>query len=213
MPKRLLTIVLLVSALLSLGSAGAVAQDEAPEGEAPPPELCTLTPRTIAELELLLAEVTAEGATPVASPLASPVASPVAVAFEMPDGFELFDDERVEVEKDLRRAIGCFNTGDPLQVFSTYTDRYVQQLLLRLGGLTDTVRAFLATPRPLDPDDYIRLIELRDAVLLDDGRVVIVVLGDNPADSIGPAPRVFYLEEVLSGRWLVDEVIELPPEE
>lgn len=205
MPKRLLTIVLLISVMLGAGSAVAVAQEEVPEGEAPPPELCTLTPRTIDELEQLLEEAGPQAATPVASP--------VAETFEMPSGFELFDDERAEVEKDLRRAIGCFNTGDPLQVFSTYTDRYVQELLIRLGGMTDSVRAFLLTPRPLDPDDYIRLLEFRDAVLLDDGRVVIEVVGDNPADNLPPAPRIFYLEEVLSGRWLVDEVIELPAEE
>jgi hypothetical protein len=130
--------------------------------------------------------------------------------FEMPEGLPLLDAEREEVEKDLRRAFGCFNTGDPLQVFSTYTDRYVQILIARLGGMTDEVVAFLSNPQPLEPNEYIRLLEFGEAVLLEDERVVIRVVGDDPTDTQPPSSRIIYLEEVLSGRWLIDDVIELP---
>jgi hypothetical protein len=201
MRKRFSMLVLVACASILFGGVTAMAQDAALVGEAPPPELCTLPPWTIDELDALMEDADEGlGATPVPSP----------EMFEMPEGLPLLDAEREEVEKDLRRAFGCFNTGDPLQVFSTYTDRYVQILIARLGGMTDEVVAFLSNPQPLEPNEYIRLLEFGEAVLLEDERVVIRVVGDDPTDTQPPSSRIIYLEEVLSGRWLIDDVIELP---
>jgi hypothetical protein len=201
MRKRFSMLVLVACASILFGGGTAMAQDAALVGEAPSPELCTLPPWTIDELDALMEDVDEGlGATPVPSP----------EMFEMPEGLPLLDAEREEVEKDLRRAFGCFNTGDPLQVFSTYTDRYVQILIARLGGMTDEVVAFLSNPQPLEPNEYIRLLEFGEAVLLEDERVVIRVVGDDPTDTQPPSSRIIYLEEVLSGRWLIDDVIELP---
>jgi hypothetical protein len=201
MGKRFSMLVLVVCASILFGGVTAMAQDDALVGEAPSPELCTLPPWTIDELDVLMEDADEGlGATPVPSP----------EMFEMPEGLPLLDAEREEVEKDLRRAFGCFNTGDPLQVFSTYTDRYVQILIARLGGMTDEMVAFLSNPQPLEPNEYIRLLEFGEAVLLEDERVVIRVVGDDPTDTQPPSSRIIYLEEVLSGRWLIDDVIELP---
>jgi hypothetical protein len=192
-------LVLLVISLAPAGLAGAQ-DDVLIEAEAPDPALCTLPAPTIDDLAALMeanADVPRETPTPLPDP------------FVMPEGFSLFEEERLEVEKDIHRAVACFNTGDPLKVFSTYTEGYIVQLLDRLGGLTPEVQAGLSVVRPLQPNEYIMIISFDDAILTQDGRVAIVVFGDDPADDDPPGRRLFYLEEVLPGRWLIDDIVEI----
>ncbi len=180
---------------------GAAQQTATPVAAGPDPALCTLTAPTIDELQTLVQNpelLDAQTPTPLPEP------------FEMPRGFALFDDERIEVEKDLIRAVACFNTGNPLAVFSTYTDRYVVQIVTNLGGLEPDVIDGLTTTRVLDEEEYIQLLSIDDMVLLGDARVAVLATGYNPADGLPPGSRLFYLEEVLPGRWLIDEVVELP---
>jgi len=198
---RILAVTAFFLSLLMASTVAMAAQDDAvAEIEPPDPALCTLQPRTIEELQQLVAS---RGPEPQASP------TPLPDPFEMPEGFSLFEDERAEVEKDLLRAVSCFNTGDPLKVFATYTDAYVLKLIDQLGGLDEEVEAVLSTVRPLEPKEYIVILSIEDPVLINDGRVVVVVSGDDPADDNPPGPRLFYLEEVLPGRWLIDDVIEV----
>jgi len=179
-------------------SAGAAAQ-ELPI--APDPALCTLDPRTIEEIEDLV--------DAAASQTDEPSPTSVAIPFEMPDGFSLVEEERSEIEKDLLRAIACINTGSPLQVFSTYSDRYVVQLVEQLGGMTDEVISGLLTVRELSEEQWLQVISFDDAILLHDGRALVIVTGDNPSDEQPAGPRAFYLQEVVPGRWLVDEIVEI----
>jgi hypothetical protein len=200
MPRILaVTMMTLLVALLAL--APAAAQDDVVvEADAPDPALCTLDPRTIEEIRQLVA-----AGTPVPSVSPTPLPDP----FVMPDGLALSEEERAEVEKDLLRAISCFNTGDPLKVFAVYTDDYIVELVGRLGGLTEETELVLTTVRPMEPSDYLLILSIPDAVLLDDGRVLVVATGDDPTDDSPPGPRAFYLEEVLPGRWLIDEFFEV----
>jgi hypothetical protein len=197
------TALIVHGALLLLALPGSIAAQNDPlqAALAPDPALCTLDARTIDDVARL---VEASAALP---PAASPTPAPA--PFVMPDGFSLLEDEREEVEQDLIRAVACFNTGDPLKVFATYTDRYVVELVNRLGGLSNETVAGLTTVRPLEPEDYTQIISIEEAMLLHDGRVLAIVIGDDLADSDPPGARAFYLEEVLPGRWLVDEVIEI----
>lgn len=178
---------------------GQVAAQEYPM--TPDPALCTLEPRAIADVAALV-----DAAADQPSP---PPPTAVAVPFVMPDGFSLVEDERAEIEKDLVRAIACINTGDPLKVFAAYSDRYVVALVEELGGMTESVAAGLQTVRPLDEEHRLQIVSIDDSILLYDGRALVLVTGDNPADDQPAGPRAFYLLETLPGRWLVDEVIEI----
>ena len=190
-------VIAVIAVILALpGGAGA---QELPV--APDPALCTLDPRTIEEIEDLV--------DAAANQPEDPTPTPVAVPFEMPDGFSLVEEERSEIEKDLLRAISCINTGNPLQVFSTYSDRYVVQLVEQLGGMTDEVISGLLTVREITEAQWLRVTRLDDAILLHDGRALVIVTGDNPADALPAGPRAFYLQEVMPGRWLVDEIVEI----
>ncbi|MGE3798917.1 MAG: hypothetical protein AB7G88_13880 [Thermomicrobiales bacterium] len=193
---RFIAIVMLSASLVNVASVFA---QETPV--TPDPELCTLEPRTIEDIESL----TETSARLPDSPTPTPVPAP----FEMPDGFSLLEDERTEIEKDLIRAIACVNTGDPLKVFATYSDRYVVELVERLGGMTDQVIAGLLTVRELTEAQRLQIISFDASILLHDGRALVIVTGDNPADNVPAGPRAFYLEESLPGRWLVDEIVEI----
>lgn len=197
----LVTAVVILALLASAPIIPVSAQDDVLQvSVAPEPELCTLEPRTLEELEALVStDILADQPDP----------TPFPEPFEMPEGFSLFEDEQSEVEKDLIRAVSCFNTGDPLRVFATYTDRYVATLLGELGGLTDQVRAGLTTIRPVEPNQYVTILSFGESVLLDDGRVAVVVFGDDLSNDDPPGPRLFLLDEVLPGRWLIDEVVDI----
>ncbi len=200
MLKALPLIVLMLMTFLASNAAVFAQDDVIAIGDAPDPALCTLDPRTIESLEQLLAQAS-DDPTPTPFALADP--------FEMPTGYSLFEDERAEVVKDLRRAVSCFNTGDPLKVFATYTDRYVLALLDRLGGLTPAVQNQLQTVVPVPADRQITVLSIGESVLLEDGRVAIIVLGDDLSDSDPPARRLFLLDEVKPGRWLIDDVYDI----
>lgn len=188
--------------MLLLAAGGASAQ-ELPL--APDPELCTLEPKRIEEIEALVEAASGQTGTPAPTEVPDP--------FVMPEGFSLLEDERIEIEKDLIRAIACVNTGDPLKVFATYTDRYVVELVERLGGLSDEVIAGLLTVRAIDEQAWLEILSIDDLILLNDGRALVIVTGENPVDDQPAGPRAFYLEEVQSGRWLVDDVVEVNLEE
>jgi hypothetical protein len=191
----------MVFASLVLMAVDIKAQDSPLEsGVAPDPALCTLSPRTIEEIQTLMDK-------PDLEPLVTPTVNPG--TFKMPGGFDLFEDERNEVVKDLKRAVACVNTGNPLKVFSAYTDRYVVELVNRLGGLTPDVVQRLQSVLTIAPEDRTVILSVGDAVLLDDNRVAIVVLGDDPTDNDPPSRRLFYLTEVKPGRWLIDEVVNI----
>ena len=200
MQKAFPLFLLLFLAIASLGRDVAAQDDVVAIGEAPDPALCTLDPRTVETIEQLIAE---SGDLPTPTPIV------LSDPFEMPTGYSLFEDERAEVTKDLRRAVACFNTGDPLKVFATYTDRYVLALVDRLGGLTPEVQDRLQTVVPVPADRQITILSIGESVLLEDGRVAIVVLGDDLSDNEPPARRLFLLEEVKPGRWLIDDVYDI----
>jgi len=176
------------------------AQRATPTIDTPDPALCTLRPLTVEDLQ----RIQDAGFPPIETP------TPVSDPFVMPPGNELFTHERNEVQKDLRRAIACVNTGEPLRALAAYTDRWIANFLQEQGGLDDELIAGLQVGRDLQPDDYLQLLQFGDAVRLDDDRVAIVVLGNDPAKGSSPGRRLFLMDEVRPGRFLIDEVIPLP---
>ena len=200
MLKAIVLFSLILVVIIPNGIAVAAQDEPIAISEAPDPALCTLDPRTIEALAQLIDQGPVTQ-TPAPLELSDP--------FEMPPGYSLFEDERTEVVKDLRRAVACFNTGDPLKVFATYTDRYVLALIDRLGGLTPAVQNQLQTVVSVPADRRIEILSFGESVLLEDGRVAIIVLGDDPTDTDPPARRLFLLEEVKPGRWLIDDVFDI----
>lgn len=197
--RTLFVTLAMLAALLVLPAA---AQDATPTVDAPDPVLCTLNPLTRDDLQ----RIQDAGLPPIEPP------TPVADPFVMPAGDELFTHDKEEVQKDLRRAIACVNTGEPLKALAAYTERWIANFLTEQGGLDDDLFAGLQVDRALQPESYLQILSFGDAVRLSDDRIAILVTGDDPADSDPPEQRLFLMAEVRPGRFLIDEVIVIPAE-
>lgn len=194
--RSLFTMVVLLAALYVLPVA---AQDATPTADIPDPSLCTLKPLTPADLQ----RIQEAGIEPNETP------TPTTGSFVMPEGEELFTRDREEVQKDLSRAIACVNTGEPLKALAAYTDRWISNFLVEQGGLDDELIAGLQVDRDLQPDQYLQILGFGDAVRMDDDRVAIVVTGDDPSTDAPASKRLFIMDEVKPGRYLIDEVIQI----
>ena len=196
---RIRSMIVALACLAALLLSPVAAQDATPVADAPDPELCTLNPLTPDDLQ----RIADTRATPV------PTSTPILGNIVLPDGEELFTSEREELEKDIRRAIACVNTGEPLKALAAYTDAWIGQFLVSQGGLDDELISGLQVDRNLQPDQYLRILSFGDAARLPDGRVAIVVVGDDPTDDREPQPRLFVIAEVKPGRFLIDEVVPI----
>lgn len=188
-----------LACLLALVVGPVSAQEATPTVDAPDPALCTLNPLTPDDLQRIVeAELEPE-----------PTSTPITGNIVLPDAEELFTSEREEIEKDIRRAIACVNTGEPLKALAAYTDTWIAGFIAAQGGLDDDLIAGLQVDRDLQPDQYLRILSFGDAARLANDRVAMVVVGQDPAGEPEPQPRLFIMSEVRPGRYLIDEVVPI----
>jgi hypothetical protein len=183
-----------VGALLATGvvTAGVAAQDATPIS--PDPSLCTLTPPTYEEISMYAASPAAEVASPEATP-----------SIELPAGDPVDDATRDAVEQSMIINVACLNTGNTLLTMAAYTDEALGTIIGGAGPVSQELYDSLATPEAIAEDQRTVIIEFQDMVLLPDGRVAAIIVGDNEADtSSGAGPTLFYLKEV-DGHWYIDD--------
>ncbi len=219
--RRLLPFIpMLVAALLVAPTAAQQSATPAPWEPIPPSE-CTVAPRSAEELRTLtqrgidqyLAESTG---TPAASmPLATSVAE---------EGVPADPETMAAVTETMRMYVACTNAGNFPAVFALLTEESFVRSLGRAtiylshvfaggsgtpGPEATPDSAFLelyftglAVPRQLRPAEWSGVIEVRDVVVLADGRVRATVVG---ASENAPEPEaaVLYFREV-DGRYLLD---------
>jgi hypothetical protein len=179
-----------IGAVLATGAA--VAQDATPIS--PDPSLCTLTPPTIEELS-----------TWAATPAAAPEATPASI--ELPAGDPVDDATREAVEQSMIINVACLNTGSTLLSMAAYTDEALAGLVGGAGPITQEQYDGLATPQAMTEDARTVIVEFQDMVLLPDGRIAAIIVGDNQADDSEPSSAtLFYLKEV-DGHWYIDDYI------
>ncbi len=189
--------------MLALGLGVAVigapvaAQDATPVS--PAPELCTLTPPTYEQLS-------AYAASPVAEVTESAEATPGA-DLVLPEGTPLDDETRAAVEESMIINVACLNTGSTLLTMAAYSQSALERLIGGSGPVSQQLYDSLATPEAIDETDRTVIYEFQDMVMLEDGRVAAIIIGDNQADESAPAgPTLFYLAE-KDGHWYIDDCI------
>ncbi len=189
--------------MLALGLGAAVigapvaAQDATPVS--PAPELCTLTPPTYEQLS-------AYAASPVAEVTESAEATPGA-DLVLPEGTPLDDETRAAVEESMIINVACLNTGSTLLTMAAYSQSALERLIGGSGPVSQQLYDSLATPEAIDETDRTVIYEFQDMVMLEDGRVAAIIIGDNQADESAPAgPTLFYLAE-KDGHWYIDDFI------
>ncbi len=193
--------ILLVLALLSWQVARGNAQEATPAPDVPAPEECAVPPRSLDDLQALVA-------TPVAAvEVASPVATPGAV------------DPATEaaVRAAIRELIACSNAGDFWRVLALYCDRYVRAYVLQLveaitgqpGPITAEIYNQFARTRPLPPEARIVILSFGQPERLPDGRIAVIVVGDDPLDREPAGPTRFILVQ-QGDEWRIDAFEDVP---
>jgi ketosteroid isomerase-like protein len=189
-------------------SAPSVARAQAtPEGEIVAAEECTVEPVDVE------AALNALAATPELGEASS--FDPEATA--TPPTGEPADEETVAaIEETVRQFFACTNAGDQARVLALLSP----ELFISASGITaddlpdeesipelaEAAEAQLGEATPVAEDERTGLVEIRDVVVLDDGRVAATVVGDGPDGESSPALFIFVEQD---GVYLIDFFGEL----
>ncbi len=175
--------------------------DAAAARDAPGPEECRVTPRSVDALRAL-------AATPAA--VAPPGATAPVETGEPADAATV-----AGVTAAARELVACSNAGDPLRRLALFSDANVRAAFP--DGPTEAFERMAAqTPQPAPAGEQVALLDVADVKRLPGGRVSALVRIDNPLQHThGPvaSPRAAAQQEaatlvfVQSGdRWLIDDV-------
>jgi len=208
---RLARLTVAAAAVFMLGLAGITgvsAQDATPTADlSPNPEECTVERRTVEELQAIYGDPAAEGAGEATS-LAMNATPGVT---ELPVGTPA-DEATVEaVTTVIRQQFACFNAGDYLAGFTNVTDDFlISQVGLSLFD-EDFVATLESEPTPLAEEDQTQLLDVRDVVVYEDGRVGALVdyrAGTGPEEGIEGFETDLWIFENVDGAWRLDEVFQ-----
>ncbi|MBX3071685.1 MAG: hypothetical protein KF883_14360 [Thermomicrobiales bacterium] len=193
---RIRTFLFGLLAMVALGSPMVSAAQDA-DGIVPDPDLCTLEPTSRERLDAVIA-MTIVPATPFAD---AGFGTPVS----MPDiGAPVTPEVQAAIEEAMIENVACINTGNALLQMSIYSDMGLSRLLGEgITSITDAQFDSLATPAALTPEQFSVLHEFGEAVDLGDGRVAIVIVGDDMSEPDPASPTLFVLVE-QNGHWVVD---------
>lgn len=169
---------------VAIGSGGiASAQTATPTPFDASPERCTVEPRTMPELERLLA-----AATPGPAAGRPAAGEPIDPASETAQA----------VQATIAELIACLNAGDRMRAYALYTDAYLATILQ-----PEDLPA-VATPQPADDDERTRIVAIELHALPGDRVLATVTL--DPA--LIPVQKIFEFVLVeIDGHWRIDAVI------
>ena len=116
-----------------------------------------------------------------------------------------FADEAAAHELMAQDPFAQRNLVDAVRITPVFAELRMPSFTLAIGH-TDTTALFgEGSARPAD--NHTVIIEFKDMVLLPDGRVAVIIVGDNQADTTSEAgPTLFYLKEV-DGHWYIDDYV------
>ena len=160
----------------------------------PVPAECQVAPRTLADL-------TGLPATPMAlEALAQP--TPPADLAQATPADEATTQAILAV---IRESIACSNAGDLLRNFALFTDGYIRRRVIAVSGPFDqALYDAVATPRPVAPERYIRLVGAGPVLLLPGGRAAVEIV----ASDVRTRRSLILLLQTPAG-WRIDELIPL----
>jgi hypothetical protein len=191
------TVAILTAAVVA---SGVLAQEATPSAGAAE---CTVEP-----FDLTAVLVPSEG-TPVAAATAEPTPP------ERPTGEPADEEIGAAVTETIEQFVGCVNGGFEVRYLFFFSPGYLQRTVV---GLTadeivqlNEFAASETSANPLPENERTIISAIEDIEVLDDGRVVATVIGDDLARPGGPSPVYFVFLEV-EGRYLIDEVIDPVPD-
>jgi hypothetical protein len=199
---------LVLAALLTLILAtAAAAQDATPSTDmSPNPEVCTVEARPVEELQAIYGTPHPAGA---GEEVSGAEATPV--GFVLPVGTPADDATVAAITAAVEQLTACYNAGNYLAGLSLVTDEFlVSQVGLSLFD-EDFVATMSASPVALPEEQQTVLLDVRNVIVLEDGRVAALV------DYMSPTPQEegiegletdLFIFENVNGVWLLDESVE-----
>lgn len=189
------TAIVLGAAVLAGGAAAA--QDATPSGIdlSPNADQCTTTPRTLDEIQA----IDAAGATPA-------VPIEIASVDDLPTGEPAPKDAIDGVAATVVENVACFNAGNYLALFGSWTDAY---LLIQIGAAPysqDFIDMVSGTPAALPEAEQMQLLDTREFTLYPDGRVGVLVYYKSSSNQPDDDVKIeLWILENVDGRWLLDQ--------
>ncbi len=203
--KRLATALSALAASALLVAGVGAAQEATPV--APDPALCTLAPPTFEQVAMYAASPAAEQSEIVSPEPADVPAADGTPTIQLPDGEPVDDATRAAVEQSMIVNVACLNTGSTLLAMAVYTDTALADIIGGAGELSREFYDSLATPEAISQDEWTIIVEFQEMVMLPDGRVAAIIVGDNQTDDSEPASAtLFYLAE-KDGHWYIDDYV------
>ena len=205
MSRLLILVALAQFTLAAAAPLPAHAQDATPAGDRdiPDPSECSVEPASADEVLALFHEL---AATPIS---VTPTATDPP-PFVQPEGEPADAETAAAVEAATRELLACTNSYGFLGLVAVASDRHIHDVLaqdLATGVTEEAMAEFLAvTPEVPTPEQSVALVDVRDAMIVDEGRIGAVVVGDEPG--VGELTLyLIFVEE--AGRYLLDEQFEL----
>jgi hypothetical protein len=192
--------------LFALTAGTAVAQVATPVGHSPDPEECTLEPRTIEDMQALYGTPAPEGAGEATS-----MAQVAPADFTLPTGEPADEATVAEITDAIHVLSACYNAGDYLAGFGGVTDEFLVSQVGRSLFDEDFIASMEAEPVPLPEEQQTVVLDVREVIVLEDGRVAALF------DYYGPSPQLegingvetdLFIFENVDGMWLLDESVE-----
>lgn len=170
-----------------------------------------------------LAAVTCEAETVTYEQLTTIIATPAAAFVPdvaatpgpptLPSGEQVDDETATAVQETIGELVACLNAGDTMRVLALYSNRFLAENFAGLELTQEQYDQEAGNVVPRDPGQQIEIYSFSDIVKLDDGRVAVLVLGNDLSSEGEASETLFYLVE-QDGNWVVDAAVETPdPEE
>jgi hypothetical protein len=198
--KQLASAMIVGSVLFSAGFGLTLAQSSTDSVDySPNPDQCNQAPRTIEEVEALLASATPGSGADTSAP----------EGFELPAGEEASSDVRGGIVETIVQFFACANGGDLLASYGSVTDSMFAALVAS-GVLGDDPASISASPVAVPEEAQAQLLDTREFTQYDDGRVGVLVYFREPSGESGveePVRIELWIFAQEDGRWLVDEMV------
>ena len=214
--RRIPAIVVFVALAALMPVVGTAQQATPPPGaSAPGPEECRVAPLSPEAMLSVLATPAAEPGSEATDVPAPGGQRTVASEDEFPTG-EPADAATAEAVTAVENeVVACLNARDVFRLFSLMSDDLVRGLSAELGLETrsteDLATAAATVPTPVPEGAREVVLEIRDARVLPDGRVGVVVVEDLLDDEEGPRTSLVVFVQTAE-RWLLDAIIRVEPE-
>ncbi len=204
--SRWSSLAMIALSLMMLLGTTASAQEATPADPSPNPDECVFEPRTVEEMQALYGTPAPEG-----SGEATSIVQATPEAFTLPEGEPADEATIAEVTAAVRGLAACNAAGDYLAGLGGTTDEFiVSQVGLALFD-EDFVATMESEPVAVAEEDQTVVLGVREATVLEDGRVSVLFDYSSPLPQIegidGVETDLFIFENV-DGQWLLDESIE-----